>query len=328
MNMDDVLEKLVKNVFYIVSVIVDIAAIIGLYKEITKDIPSITMLIIYAMVLMLAIIAAVAYSIVTANKKANALRARALENTGDIFKVIHKELIHKVRNKLGEAEGEDYLSTSMRKDLLDTCGEILETLVKLQMALNGKKKISACIKLTLPIGTTRINDETKKETFLTTYARTKNTDHRRKKKREPTPIEGNTDFESIIDGDDCFICGDLPTLQSNGRYRNTTTEFGKYYRSTICVPIRLLKSILMDDSFESEDVYELLGFLCIDTKELMPEWENEDSFAFHLTALFADSLYILMQKYMSLPPETLVGVIEPTDKDNKLVEKSENVEES
>ena len=167
MNMDDVLEKLVKNVFYIVSVIVDIAAIIGLYKEITKDIPSITMLIIYAMVLMLAIIAAVAYSIVRANKKANELRARAIENTGDIFKVIHKELIHKVRNKLGAVEGEDYLSTSMRKDLLDTCGEILETLVKLQMALNGKKKISACIKLTLPIGTTRINDETKKETFLT-----------------------------------------------------------------------------------------------------------------------------------------------------------------
>ena len=83
----------------------------------------------------------------------------------------------------------------------------------------------------------------------------------------------------------------------------------------------------MDDSFESEDVYELLGFLCIDTKELMPEWENEDSFAFHLTALFADSLYILMQKYMSLPTETLVGVIEPT-KGDKLVEKSENVEES
>lgn len=204
-------KSIIKYAFYVVSCIVDLVSIIGIFNEAVSDAPNHIKTAIYVILFILAIIAALAYSVIATNIQ----RKKTLENIGGTFQILHKELAHKVRDRIGEIDENTRFSSDKKKELFRTCSEIVESLVTLQTRLNGKKKICACIKIvdTKNGRSHRIKaGDNKNDVFVINYIRSKNTERNRKNMRDKIPVVGNTDFESIYDGEDYFSCGDLMTL--------------------------------------------------------------------------------------------------------------------
>jgi hypothetical protein len=118
---------------------------------------------------------------------------------------------------------------------------------------------------------------------------------RKENDRSLVPIRGNTDFEQIADGAQFFACGDLPTLQSKGEYKNSNPKYGEFYKSALTIPIRC---VTHEERAEDDDVYDIIGFLCLDSDSVCPDWERDDNYVYGFTALLADSLYILLRENM------------------------------
>ena len=115
----------------------------------------------------------------------------------------------------------------------------------------------------------------------------------------PEPVEGNTDFESLLLGDEAyFLCNDIQELRDAGLYNNSHIV-GRYplsYNSTIVWPVRIKlrrrprhsKRRLVANNWQ-----DLIAFLCVDSSE---------SDTFDLTdvwvgAAIADAMYMVLRPW-------------------------------
>lgn len=115
-------------------------------------------------------------------------------------------------------------------------------------------------------------------------------------------IIDNTDFYDILAGDSSsgFYQRDLreyeKKLEEAGKvYKNTTKQYWKYYRGTVVAPIRIAKEHL--HYLVSDDDFDVIGFLCIDTLSTNAFREKDKNYYMKIVKSFAAELYIILNKY-------------------------------
>ena len=173
----------------------------------------------------------------------------------------------------------------------------------------AREEISACIKVIENTGGDgkRIDIE---QASIQTFCRSRNTDGERTSRdafnevnvAKSVKINDNTDFYDILNGDSssCFYQRDLVAyakkLEAAGKeYKNSTSQYWKYYRGTVVAPIRIAKKRLYYD--ESDLGFDVIGFLCIDTLSTNVFREKDKIFYTKIVKSFAADMYVIFNKY-------------------------------
>lgn len=122
------------------------------------------------------------------------------------------------------------------------------------------------------------------------------------RKKDIITVEQNSDFLVLLSSkykDTKFVVADLNDpnfkakfLEEYGMdYRNSTERYWEKYRSTIVVPIRKQRA--------NDGCFEILGFLCVDTKEPFQDSSSVfDAGSFYLSG-FSEVLYSLIKKMIN-----------------------------
>ena len=182
------------------------------------------------------------------------------------------------------------------------CRNICEQIQKIFNHLWNKNQVSVCIKRIVAGKNTNANyREWKTETIAGNYS-----DHNRYNLDDKkTPITNDSDFFIIVSPDhidSIFSCSDLTKVEEEFlkkygmKYEKFPTNYLEFYKSTIVAPIRI-KSSNVNPSLRNNNMgnYHLVGFLCIDTKEVFSEDEILFEIGVELTKTFADMLYKLLE---------------------------------
>lgn len=157
----------------------------------------------------------------------------------------------------------------------------------------NKDIISVCIKTINP-GQENIDDLDKQ---AKTLVRSQNTKRDRRRPNENITLGKNSDFKYLCDGTNIWFHGvDLKTLYEEDKYENEADEkdWQRKYNSTIVVPIRYY------NVSDKVSVNDILGFLCIDSKNIVKTWDDADSFELQYLAIFADSIYTYIKLFRRL----------------------------
>ena len=104
----------------------------------------------------------------------------------------------------------------------------------------------------------------------------------------------NSDFKHLCDGTNIWYHGvDLKSKYEKHEYENEADEkdWQQKYNSTIVVPIRYY------NINENISVNDILGFLCIDSKKIIKNWDDANSFELQYRAIFADSIYTYIKLF-------------------------------
>lgn len=290
------IEKMTPNIVkypaFFLGVVVDIISIIKLVQELTKDIPSKTTIAVATIILIVTIFLSIGYFIIRAIQR----RTLALNNLNQLMGIIH-EINHEIRNELQFIKNDDLIEIqnmeSIKKNVKHSIENILNKLVKF-FAISMNQRISVCLKDFVILNNNEI-----KEQKLNNFARSDNTNNSRKKLRSHILIKDNTDFDNIYCTDNdsgVFCCGDLMEKYRKNEYKNSTNNWSFYYNSTICVPIRFE----INTNSETQIAYDIIGFLCIDSKMKNLEWEDVDHFAISTLCAVADALYPYLKSFKKL----------------------------
>lgn len=226
----------------------------------------------------------------------------------DLANFIHIKLIHDIRYKIVELENinnrlEKYAHDndikSIEKDYIIELDNLKRTLcsyidsLSVYLSQYRDDNISVCIKLFSKRDRRRTDFLNER---IITIARSSNTKEIRTND-DNTIVGNNTDFANLCNGQSIFFgCANLSEKESAGLYCNDSTNWEKgLYNSTLVAPIRYNAK----DSKSSNNTVkpDIIGFLCIDSKKNVYEWENQDSFELQLLAIFADSLYIYIKEF-------------------------------
>lgn len=222
-------------------------------------------------------------------------------------KMIHLIFIHNTRSKIVELdELSDRLKLAVENEdnIDDIYNEELEKLKKnIQPCVDElgdflsryrDEKVSVCVK-------TFVNGSRYKKDYmeesLMTIARSKNT--RKSRTSSHLSIVGkNSDFIDLCYGKSMFFgkCG-LKDKYDNGLYKNDSPEWWKKYNSTLVAPIRYFNKDGIKGNINID--IDVIGFLCIDCKKDIKEWEFRDSFELQLLAIIADSLYTYIRLFFN-----------------------------
>ena len=212
-------------------------------------------------------------------------RTKTIENIDDITNFIHQEIILIIRDAYCGYKEKSPVAKPNRllKDLVAAFSKKISHLYG--------KDINVCIKQIHRVE----GDEDAMNWMVKTVARycKKHLNSRRKNDKIPISIIGNTDFKNIMCGESFFACGDLLKLQQGGDFDNTNPSWASYYNSTMVLPIR---GVIHGEDINTDEIYDIIGFLCLDCKDSCPEWERENNYIFNMSATFADVLYILMNE--------------------------------
>lgn len=221
---------------------------------------------------------------------------------------IHSKLIHNIRNHIIELEPVslkiEQFSKNNNTDAIRECyhNELRKLQTKLQVYVDAladylsdyrQETISVCIKVFK--SRNRKRSEFLSEEIIS-LVRSSNT----KEEREsvtPTIIGQNTDFINLCRGQIIFFgSGNLLKLSESGQYINDSDNWdnGKTYLSTLVTPIRYY-----NNDERNNIKTDVIGFLCIDCKEEIYEWEKADSFELQILGAFSDILYVYIKEFYS-----------------------------
>ena len=189
--------------------------------------------------------------------------------------------------KLVKTHNKKELSLSYLTDMVNKeCEDILELLCRLFKRVTGER-ISACIKL--------IADDCQS---TQTFYRSKNTQKNRENrvKNKNPKFSENTDFDKIINGnEEYFYVTDLKKYKQTHEYRNSN-EHIDVYNGTIVVPIKI-KNEFIHFSTEKSNEYNLLGFLCVDSKSNRAFTQRQMKYNLQIMFIFANIFYMILNKY-------------------------------
>lgn len=196
----------------------------------------------------------------------------------------------------------------LTKKYEDGLVEILNKLCEVMDTFTGKE-VNACIKLiTYPADAKSNNLNVDNATLVTLCRSNIHATDRKNYESSKTEIllKDNTDFMQIIEPDvpyDYFYCKDLvkfkKKLNEVGQdLKNTNTAWEKDYKSTVIVPIRTeSKRLYHLKTKDSSDEYDLLGFLCIDSKSTEAFTSKNEQYNVSLMSAYAEVCYILLSQY-------------------------------
>jgi hypothetical protein len=221
---------------------------------------------------------------------------------------LHRHLIHKIRNNIVELEP---LSLKLQKfskennsDAISECyNKELEILSKnLKGYVNSLAQyltdyrgsiISICIKVFKKRDRNR--EEFQSEEIIT-LARSSNTEKERNNNKI-SYVGQNTDFTNLCKGQIVFFgSSNLHKINESGHYINDSENWeNDKYTSTLVTPIRYNNS--SSNNGNNCIKSDIIGFLCIDSKDEIQEWENSDSFELQILAAFSDIIYVYIKEF-------------------------------
>lgn len=219
---------------------------------------------------------------------------------------IHRQLIHKIRNNIVELEPLSIKLQKLAKDNnIDAIAECYNSELK-NLASNLKEYVDALARyltdyrgITISICIKAFKKrERNRSDFLTeeiiTLVRSSNTEKERINNKK-TYIGQNTDFTNLCKGQIVFFASsNLNKIKASGQYINDSENWkSNKYISTLVTPIRYNNSNTGNNYIKSD----IIGFLCIDSTEEIPEWENSDSFELQILAAFSDILYVYLKEF-------------------------------
>ncbi len=221
---------------------------------------------------------------------------------------LHRELIHKIRDNIVELEplslklqkfakenNEDAISECYKNEftkLRNNLKGYIDSLSKYLTEYRGEP-ISICIKVFKKRDRNRLEFQTEE---IVTLTRSSNTEWERNNSQK-TYVGQNTDFTNLCKGQMIFFgSSNLHKINESGQYINDSENWNKNkYTSTLVTPIRYNNS--NSDNGNNNIKPDIIGFLCIDSVEEIPEWENSDSFELQILAAFSDILYVYIKEF-------------------------------
>ncbi len=221
-----------------------------------------------------------------------------------LFREVH-DFHHYMRNELCKPTSKKIEEVYFVNICRNLCNEIKQ----IYNSLWGKNNsVSVCIK---QIITNQSIDKDWRNWEVETIARSAGTDSNRSKNDENKRllIADNSDFFIILSPDkkygdiSLFASQNLTTIEQDFlnyydmKYLNSTKNFIDFYKSTIVVPIRTSKRYLnskLQKYIVGDDAYHLVGFLCIDTKEILSDDKKFEA-GIELAKALADSMYKLFE---------------------------------
>lgn len=226
--------------------------------------------------------------------------------TYNMVNKLHNEFVHKLRDGISNLYLKNERVIELRNQnnieaIKEVQGRAFDNLIiDLQCFVDlisdylssyNKDTISTCIKI---INSDQDNIDDLNKTART-LVRSKNTKRKRIRSNENVTLGKNTDFKYLCDGTNIWYhSADLKTKFNNGEYENEakTSDWQGKYNSTIVVPIRHY-------NIENNN-NDILGFICIDSQNIMKNWDNESSFELQFLAIFADLIYTYIKLFRRL----------------------------
>ncbi len=220
----------------------------------------------------------------------------------------HKAL-HETRNLFFDAMHnqkldnltETLLNITYKEKLSGILDNLCETLVSFT-----DRPISACIKLNCFSSQNGCEDINQENVELITFCRSHNsvTDRGNYERcNRKIFLDDNTDFKEIISNDnhkDYFYQPDLLAYNNKlksveSSYKNTNTDWERYYKSTIVVPIRIEFNRLYH--IKKDTSYHIIGFLCVDSEHRDAFTEKQEKYNVGIVNAYADIIYVLLSQY-------------------------------
>lgn len=214
------------------------------------------------------------------------------------------EYFHYIRNQVCGPTSDKIQDTHF----INICTTISDKIKEIYIELWNTKELSVCIKR---ICTTTNMDDNFQNWEIETIARSSGTnpDRSRKDFSKRVSIGENSDFYVIVSSkyEDIshFASQDLTTIESDFleqykmEYKNSTSNFLQYYKSTIVVPIRISETYINPGlrtklNSSNENTFHIVGFLCIDTKDV---YKDTDRFieGIELAKSLSDSIYKIFE---------------------------------
>ena len=280
-----------KYVLTIINIIAAIASIAGLVYTIQNDIPGqIFFFIAVGCICFISIVATMGVHLSVKNDRV------AL---GMVYSECFHDLMHSIRNMIEEDDTiqltKPYNSHyEYRRHITD---QSIKLMTKLSQHLTSAFSINirACIKLFNFIHP----DE--QELKVITFARNDiELNEMLEEQYHVILVNENTDFDYIFQHDQAnssehpsfFFQKDLAKfakdeIRQGRKYNNSTRDWKKKYRTTIVMPIRYLYTPANGD----QPFYDLLGYLCVDSKNTKAFASGYTTFIIELLKGLADILY-------------------------------------
>lgn len=218
---------------------------------------------------------------------------------------LHNDFIHKIRDGIYELHmvnkkliiiKESNNEEAMQEMRLHAFDNLIRNLQDFVNSISdflshyNDDTISVCIKI-INSGQENVDNLDKK---AKTLVRSKNTIRERNRPNENITIGKNSDFTHLCDGTNIWYHGiDLITKYNNHEYMNEAPkeDWQSKYNSTIVVPIRYYNTNY------GELIHDIIGFLCIDSKNIVADWDDNNSFELQYLAIYADSIYTYIKLF-------------------------------
>lgn len=242
--------------------------------------------------------------LVLAIRKTGKKELKTGDYTYNVIKRLHLDFAHKLRDGIYNLYLKNERVIELKQNnnteaIKEVQGRAFDNLISdLQNFVNliadclselNNDTISVCIKTINP-GQANIDNLNKK---AKTLVRSGNTKRGRDRPDEVVTLGRNTDFKHLCDGTNIWYHEvDLKSKFEKHEYENEADaeDWQNKYNSTIVVPIRYYNNTLND----------ILGFICIDSKNTKEKWSDENSFELQYLAIFADSIYTYIKLFRRL----------------------------
>lgn len=226
-----------------------------------------------------------------------------LDNNENFVQKLHIKFIHDIRDNVKELDKTEKILCNgnadviqiTRKSMFQILANNMQNYVDFISELLTeycKTTISVCIKI-VTIENNDINNP-----LAMTLVRSTNTRKKRLKNNETVKINENDDFKYLYNGANTFFgAADLISKHNEGNYNveERIDIWKDKYKSTLIAPIRYYSKHSRNNNVDVE--FEILGFLCIDANEILPQWEDINSYELKILAIFADTMYIYLKRY-------------------------------
>ena len=173
--------------------------------------------------------------------------------------------------------------------------------LSLSLTLSTGQPIFATIKYfdNGSIQSTQITEDMK----VITLCRSSNQSQERVSRDKPSKIIDNTDFYEIVKNSRShFAATDLKKHSDKLKeiteepYKNSNSIWSDFYSSAIVVPIRIKRKFI-DPEFD-DDGYDLVGFLCVDSKSTSAFRDSDLKAYINFVKSFADCLYKYFDRFL------------------------------
>lgn len=197
-------------------------------------------------------------------------------------------VVHDLRDFMVKAEVSGWNNGVRNTEIYHTFVGVMDDVARIYSTLTGRA-CSACIKLFTEEKDANHNEK------LVTYCRDRASAKVRGRNdgSESFTVAGNSDFHYIINGDEnWFVSNDL---REHDGYINERSNWMRRYVSTVVLPIQRTNT-----AGEPDDLLDILGFLCVDSK-VANTFDEETSVT--VGGCIADSLYWPLHQHQRLSTE-------------------------